>query len=734
MSFDARQKIEWQLIKELIDNIPDAIYFKDRQGHLLLVNRAHAAGLKLRPEDVVGKTDFDFFPPHQAEQMTADDRAVMRTGLPLLDVFERTTRPDGSHHYVSTSKIPRRDYQGRVIGIMGITRDITERTKTEENRYHVLFDTSQNCIFLTTKDGHWIDINNAGLKLLGFRSKKELFKTRIIDCYANPADRRAYVRSLEKKGYVNEYKLKWKRKDGSIIHVLVNAMAQKDKQGRVTGYQGIVLDITAQKRAEEEKEKAIHHLNRRLRELSCLYRFESICRKEDLTIGEILHLVLNLIPSGLPSSDKIVGQIEFNRRKFQLGKYLPQKGTVKFPIVVNNRKLGFIEIGYGRGSNIKDQLLTFEERRLVEMITKRLGLYIERRLLDDAFRKTLKDLTDFKFALDASSIVSMTDQAGKIIYVNERFCEISQYSWNELVGKDHRIVNSGYHSKEFFKTLWTTIQGGEVWSGEVRNKAKDGTFHWMETTIVPFVDRKGNPYQYIAIRRDITWRKEIEAALKGLPQRIIQAQESERHLIAREIHDDFGQSLVILKMMIQSQSDLPSRDPKDLAISHQKTTDYLDQIINKSRDLAAGLRPTTLDILGLESALKMMIKEISYKKAIDVKFSSTSLKNLVFSGEIINLYRIVQEALTNIVMHSNASRVNIKIEKKKQKICLTIQDNGKGFDLTNRSFPFGQRQGLGLTTMDERAKLLGGDFRIYSQPGRGTAVIVTIPVRFRVKA
>ncbi len=206
--------------------------------------------------------------------------------------------------------------------------------------------------------------------------------------------------------------------------------------------------------------------------------------------------------------------IEICRKATAEGDIIAEK-VLKGFLQVSKKEIPFFEIIYPYHS-------PQEERWFQLVITKFVGEsgnVVMKHTDITELKKASKEAADYKNALDQSSILAITDLDGIIKHANQNFCNISKYSAAELIGQNHRIVNSGYHPQSFFQNLFDTLAAGKIWRGEIRNKAKDGTFYWTDATIVPVIDENGKPYQYIAIRWDITKRKTAEAGMREAIER-----------------------------------------------------------------------------------------------------------------------------------------------------------------------------------------------------------------------
>ncbi|MEK5440581.1 MULTISPECIES: PAS domain-containing sensor histidine kinase [unclassified Fredinandcohnia] len=343
---------------------------------------------------------------------------------------------------------------------------------------------------------------------------------------------------------------------------------------------------------------------------------------------------------------------------------------------------------------------------------------LEKHIEDPAFRedveKSLRHLADLTFALDESSIVAITDRQGKIQYINNKFCEISKFSRDELMGQDHRIINSGHHDKEFWKEMWRTIGSGHVWKGEIKNKAKDGSFYWVDTTIVPILSENGRPNQYLAVRHEVTALKETQEELKSMMTRVISIQEEERKRFSRELHDGIGQSM--FSLLIQLDQLLSEKPDERLGRLRQDVSFMMEDI----RSLAWELRPSVLDDLGVVPALRKYIEHYSQHYGIDVEFECT-LKTRLDIHKETTIYRVVQEALTNIAKYANVAEAVVKIQEGESDVTVEVIDKGQGFTVDEKG------NGVGLFSMEERARGVSGSITLKSEVDKGTSLVLVVP-------
>jgi len=343
-----------------------------------------------------------------------------------------------------------------------------------------------------------------------------------------------------------------------------------------------------------------------------------------------------------------------------------------------------------------------------------------------------RQLADFKRALDHAAIVAITDVQGRITYANDKFCEISGYAREELLGQDHRIINSGYHSKEFMRELWHTIANGRVWHGELRNRAKDGHFYWVDTTIVPFLDDRGKPYQYIAIRSDITARK---AAEETLVQQAALAQVGQMAaVVAHEVRNPLAGIKGVIQILISRRG---SGDP-DLPVMNDIVAriDSLSELVN---DLMVFARPRAPK--PVELRLQPLVVEALTMARRDPAAALVQISVDGGDSSIVADAELIRAALFNLLLNAaqavgEQGTIHVRTMVFGESAVVEVQDNGPGIpaELRERVLePFfttkSRGGGLGLPIAKRSAELHGGSLTLSSPESGGTVARLTLPLR-----
>jgi two-component system CheB/CheR fusion protein len=345
---------------------------------------------------------------------------------------------------------------------------------------------------------------------------------------------------------------------------------------------------------------------------------------------------------------------------------------------------------------------------------------------NEALETSVRRLKDLERALDQSAIVAATDQAGKITYVNDKFCEISRYGREELLGQDHRIINSGFHSKEFIRDLWQTIANGRVWRGELRNRAKDGSIYWVDTTIVPFLNERGKPWQYLSIRSDITQRKAAEERLRD------EAALTQLGRMSAVVAHEVRNPLAAVKGGLQV---LASRLPADLP-GREIITPMMGRIdaLNRTvQDILTYSKPQPAK--GQRFNIAQLIGDIAAtaRSAVPAATIRVDETPVIVHADPEMTRAVLLNLLLNAAQASGERPIDVTLSQSGGYCEIRVLDRGPGLPPEVREHLFepfiSTRQGgtgLGLAIARRLTQQQGGTIALEEREGGGTAAIVRL--------
>jgi PAS domain S-box-containing protein len=614
---------------------------------------------------------------------------------------------------------------------IAIEHNKTESALKESNHYNrLLFETSVIGLALCRMDGSLVDINPTFANIIG-RSIDESLKLSYWDITPEKysEQEKFHLDLLEKTGNYGPYEKEYIHKDGHFIPVRLQGQIIERKGEKFIW--STVEDITERKRAEEEL-KASEIKYRSFFENSMdailltdptgkIYSANSaacemLCRTEEEIIEAGRSGVFDLSDPRLPIL------LEERQRKGKVRGELTmvRKDGTKFPAELSSALFIVHE------SNVRTSMI-------IRDITERREAEEELKNTHQQYRQALTQVKAVPY---------------------QRYYHENKYSF---IGEDI-FKYTGYSAKEFRPSLWNDLRkdaimlgecsgltieeaGKELrkgkkteWLADYKIKTRSGEIKWLNDTAVQIKDQNGKIIGSLGVLQDITERKRIEEEIKNsreelrnLTSYLQTVREEERAAIAREIHDELGQVLTSLKMnLVLMQREISSSKTKIMTVEVANEISTMTKIIDASvirlRNLITRLRPEILDKLGLVPALKWYTKEINDSTKIKINFKS-SIKVLQLKKEAeISVFRILQESLTNIVKHSQATKVNVTLEKKRNELTMKIEDNGIGFDQLQHA----DQKTFGLIGMKERARLIDAEFNVSSKPGKGTQIKLTV--------
>jgi len=698
-------------LKTLLNTIPDLIWLKNPYGVYLQCNERFEAFFGANETDIIGKTDYDFVEQEQAYSFRQNDSIAINAGKPSINV-EEVTFADGHKEILETIKTPIYGNKGKIEGILGIGRNITKRQQTESQLLESQAKLSS--IIESTDDMIWA-VNIKDYSLLSFNSALVLFFKTVVDFDIKIGDllndilptetanlwKDFYDKTVKDGSFETEFEV---HKNKNTIHLTFNLLK---KNGDIFGISVFGKNITERKQIEQK----VHESESMLRAMFEASRDAISVSKEGLFVyGNKSYL--NLF--GFENAEKLVDTSTFDNfapsRREEMLKRTQQK------ISVDSKKPFFTELcvktdgtEFFAEFNVSSYELNNEIYSVASIrdITERIGAENSLRLSEDKFSK----------AFNASPIpIAITDfNTGKFIEINDSFLKFFECTSNELMNSSTLklgIWESESQRAEILKEI------GEHKS----NKFNDIVFNKKNNASIAVnyyaeLIEYNNTKCILSIFEDLTLAKETERKILNAK---IEAEERERAYFANELHDGIGPLLSTIRLYIQWLNKPKMKASKEEIIQLADKT--VQDTIVAIKEISHKLTPNVLKTFGLITAVNSFIDRIKNTVTISIVFNS-NLENRIDEHIEVTLYRLIIECINNTLKHANASEIILEIIESNQDILVEYRDNGIGFDF-EKTLKTGK--GLGLFNMENRIKILGGNFAIKSSEGNGVKINVKI--------
>jgi two-component system sensor histidine kinase/response regulator len=726
--------------RTLLENLPQKIFLKDKDSVYLSCNQNYARDLKIEPDKIVGKTDYDFYPKELAEKYRADDKRIMGSGK-TEDIEERYIQ-DGQEVFVHTVKTPVKDEQGNPIGLLGIFWDITDKKRAEEvlreseERYKALFEGSAEGILvadIATKQ--FRDANPAICKMLGY-TKEELIHMSIADIHPKEAlDHVICEFEAQARGEKTlAPAIPCLRKDGTIMYADINT-AKILIAGREHNV-GFFSDVTERKRAQEEKDKLLHDLNERMKELNCLYEMAKIVETPKISLEEIYQKIVDVMPPAWQYPDITCARITVEGQEFKTPNYKDTKWKQSTDIRTHGKKVGVVEVCYlEEKQEIDEGPFLKEERNLIEAIAERMGRITERNQAEEKIKLFSDAIAS---ALDC---FILTDVKGKITYANESFIRAFGYTHEEFL-KLHvsKLDSDPMIAKQVMQDV--AVKG--KWTGEVMNIRKNKEIFPCILSAFIIKDDKGNPKGTMGILRDITERKRAEENLRKAKKEAEEANRLKSEFLANMSHEIRTPMNAIIGMTdLTLDTELTDEQREYLKIvkeSGHALLELIDDILDLSKIEADKFELETIDF-----DLRALVESAADALAPRASFKGLELACLIhhgvptfLRGDPGRLRQILVNLGGNAIKFTEKGEVVIGVELKKETedgatLLFSVTDTGIGIpkDKQTKIFEsFTQADGsttrkyggtgLGLFISRRLVELMDGKIGLESQPGKGS--------------